>query len=165
MLNLAELIQQRHQHAARLANQNGAAGEVFILTESTRYIPRPTGRRLANILAALADTGIIIKKSSFDAIAVPQDVSVDFNDIASIRTHLASMTFIEIKTATQSRVKPDFSGFFFAFTEGEIIAAEVLGERHKVLLVNKSTGASLLTSVQELLAKSRSQTWQVSIQL
>lgn len=165
MPNLSHLIQQRRKHADRLANQNGAAGENHVLSDSSVYVPRPTGQKLANIIQALAATGIAIKKSSFDAIALPEGVTIDFADISSIERHLESLTFIEIKTATQSRVKDDFSGFFFAFTEGELLAAEALGQRHKVLLVNKTTGISLMTSVPEILARARSQTWQVSVQL
>jgi hypothetical protein len=162
---LTELIQHRRKHADRLANQNGAAGEDHVLTDSSVYLPRPTGSHLANILLVLARAGTVIKKSSFDAIALPEGVTIDFSDIQSIEQHLEKLTFIEIKTATQSRLKDDFSGFFFAFTEGEILAAEALGERHKVLLVNKTTGNSLMTSVSEILARSKSQTWQVSVQL
>jgi len=75
------------------------------------------------------------------------------------------MTFIEIKTANQGRVRADFSGYFFAFTEGEIEAAEALGNRHKVMLNNNLTGETLLSSVPELLVRARSTTWQLSIQL
>jgi len=75
------------------------------------------------------------------------------------------MCFIEIKSANQSRVKPGFNGFFFALTESEISAADQLKERHRVALYNKVTGEVLLTSVTEILARAKSSTWQVSVQL
>ena len=75
------------------------------------------------------------------------------------------MTFIEVKTATQERVKPGFSGFFFAFTENEISAATQLGSRYKVALFNKRTKELLITSLPELMKRAGSTTWQVSIQL
>lgn len=118
-----------------------------------------------NLLAALKEAGHNIRLSSFDAIALPPGLSVDLADMQSLRQRLPDMVFIEIKTANQARVKEDFSGFFFAFTEGELLAAEILGNRHKVLLVNKATGGMLLTSVAEILARSKSQNWQVSVQL
>lgn len=162
---LAELINLRRQHLVRLANQNGAAGEAHVVSEKTEYLARPKGQGGKNLLAALRETGITIKLASFDAIALPVGCNVDFSDMDEIRMYLADMTFIEIKTANQPRVRPDFSGFFFAFTEGEILASEALGERHKVLLVNKATGAVLLTTVAEIIARSKSLNWQVSVQL
>jgi hypothetical protein len=83
----------------------------------------------------------------------------------SIAYNLKEMHFIEIKTASQARVKADFSGFFFALTENEILASEALGEKHKVALYNKHTGDIVLTTVSEILSRARSTTWQVSIQL
>lgn len=165
MSTLAEIIDLKRRHALRLANQNGAAGEVHVLAQMPSYVPRPKGKQLANLISALAETGINIRKASFDAISIPDGCSVDFSEMDSIRQLLPAMTFIEIKTANQARVKPDFSGFFFAFTEGELLAAELLGERHKVFLVNKTTGTVMLTSVPEILARSKSLNWQVSVQL
>ena len=63
------------------------------------------------------------------------------------------------------RVRPDFSGFFFALAEGELIASEALGSRHRVMLLNKATGTMLLTSVPEILMRAKSTNWQVSVQL
>ncbi|MCC7252372.1 hypothetical protein [Hyphomicrobium sp.] len=165
MQTLAELINLRRRHLVRLANQNGAAGEAQVLSERTGYLPRPRGQGAKNLLAALSESGITIKLASFDAVALPAGQTVDFSDMDDIRKNLPNMTFIEIKTANQPRVKPDFSGFFFAFTEGEILASEALGERHKVLLVNKATSAVHLTSVAEIIARSKSLNWQVSVQL
>lgn len=165
MQSLAELINLRRQHTLRLANQNGAAGEAHVLSDASTYLPRPKGLAAQNLLSVLREGGIEIKLSSFDAIAFPQGAVVDLLDTSSIRQNLPQMTFVEIKTANQSRVRPDFSGFFFAFTEGELIASEILGERHKVLLVNKATGVVMLTSVPEILARSKSMNWQVSVQL
>ena len=75
------------------------------------------------------------------------------------------MCFVEIKTASQSRVKPGFDGFFFALTESEIVAAEVLGMCQRVALYNKHTGESLLTSISEILTRKKYSTWQLSVQL
>jgi len=150
---------------ARLANQNGAKGEVHAIDSTDNWIPRPKGQELKNLLAALEKTGISIKRSSFDAISLPSSVNIDFNDSDSIESSISKLVFIEIKTANQDRVKEDFSGFFFALSESEIAAADVLGDRHKVALFNNKTGAKLITSVPEIIAKSRSTNWQVSVQL
>ena len=165
MLGVTDLINLKREHIQRLANQNGAAGEAAVLALYSHYVPRPHGASLQNLMTALRETGINIKKASFDVIALPEGCVVNFADINAVRELLPQMIFIEIKTANQSRVRPDFTGFFFAFTEGEVLAAEALGVRHRVLLLNKTTGMMLMSSVPEILARAKSTTWQVSVQL
>ena len=158
-----EVISAKRAHLARLANQGGAAGEQDAIVMMEHWIPRPRAGQLKILLGELAKTGIVIKSSGFDALALPGPV--DFDDPISVRSNLAGITFIEIKTANQARVQPGFSGFFFALTESEIAAAECLGKRHKVALFNKLTGELLLTSIPEILGRTKSMTWQLSVQL
>ncbi len=160
-----DLINMKRQHVKRLANQKGAAGEATLLAANVHFVARPKGRALDILMAALGESGVIVKRSSFDAIALPVGRVVDFTDAAAVKAGLPDMMFVEIKTANQARVRPDFSGFFFALTEGELAAAEALGSRHRVMLLNKATGTTLLTSVPEILARARSTNWQVSVQL
>jgi hypothetical protein len=162
---ICELLEIKREHVQRLANTNGASGEAMALVDNNQFVRRPKGNGLRHLMAALSEAGITIKPTSFDLVALPEGQRVDFMSIDSIRLALPAMKFIEVKTATQKRVKPDFSLFFFALTEGEIKAAEVLGNRHGVLLIHRATSASLLTTVPEILARARSTTWQVSVQL
>jgi hypothetical protein len=160
-----DLINLKREHVKRLANQKGAAGEADVLAANVHYVARPKGPALNILMAALKESGVVVKRSSFDAIALPEGRLVDFTDAAAVRANLPDMVFIEIKTANQTRVRSDFSGFFFALTEGELVASEALGHRHRVMLLNKATGTMLLTSVPEILARARSTNWQVSVQL
>ena len=127
------------------------------------WISRPKGPPLRALLAALAETGITIKASSFDALATCEPL--DFASPDRLLDQLSGVTFIEIKTANQARVKPGFDGFFFALTESEISAAEQLGSRHRVALFNNLTNELLITSVSDIIARSRSMNWQLSVQL
>ena len=158
-----EVIAVKRAHLARLANQGGATGEQDLVSASEHWIPRPKGALLRKLIEALAGTGIHIKASSFDALVVPPDL--DITDINALCARLCEVTFIEIKTANQPRVKPGFDGFFFALTENEIAAADALGTRHRVALYNKISGEILLTSVPEIVARAKSSTWQFSVQL
>ena len=160
-----EVIEAKRKHLARLANQQGAAGETQALNDMANWAARPRGKGLKVLLAALRETGIEIKPSSFDAIEMPHAKAIDFTDAEEVRQLLPDMIFIEIKTANQSRVKPDFSGFFFALTESEIGAAEALGNRHRVLLRNNLTGETQMTSVPEIISRAKSSSWQLSVQL
>ena len=160
-----ELVRSKREHAARLANQRGAAGERIALEDMEHWMPRPSGPALKVLLGELRATGKIIKSTSFDAIHIPGVANVDFSNAEVVRAALPDMTFIEIKSASQSRVKPGFAGFFFALTEGEIAAAEVLGSKHRVALYNRLTGELQLSSVQEIFSRARSSNWQLSVQL
>lgn len=162
-LSPLELIKDKRRHLSRLANQSGAAGEAAALQTMEHWSSRPKGTQLRRLLEALEEDGITIKASSFDAMATPGALS--FEDANALREQLGRTIFIEIKTANQPRVKPGFAGFFFALTEAEILAAEQLGDRHRVALFNNLTGELLLTTVSEILGRSRSTNWQVSVQL
>ena len=158
-----EVIEAKRAHLDRLANQKGAAGEQEVVLVSEQWIARPKGLALRRLIDALAATGVHIKASSFDALAVPPDL--DVSDISAVCARLSEITFIEIKTANQPRVKAGFYGFFFALTENESAAADALGARHRVALYNKISGEILLTSVPEIVARAKSSTWQFSVQL
>lgn len=164
-MKLIEIVQAKRAHIARFANQSGAAGEAVALSEMEHWVQRPKGIGLKVLLAALHETGVTIKGSSFDAISLPNASRIDFANAQEVQAALPSMCFVEIKSANQSRVKPGFGGFFFALTEGEIVAAEALGPRHRVALYNKLTGELQLTSVPEILARTKSSNWQLSVQL
>jgi len=164
-LKLLEIIKSKKEHLARQANQTGAEGDSLLIATMDDWLPRPKGKKLKNLLASLEGIGIIIKRSSFDAISLPNSKEVDFDDIESIDFVIHEVIFIEIKTANQDRVKDDFSGFFFALTESEISASEVLGDRHKVIFFNKKTSNTLVTSVPEIISRAKSTNWQVSVQL
>lgn len=65
-----EVIAAKRAHLDRLANQGGAAGEQEVVLASEQWIPRPKGLALRQLIDALAATGVHIKVSSFDALAV-----------------------------------------------------------------------------------------------
>ncbi|MBB1489489.1 hypothetical protein [Oceanospirillum sediminis] len=160
-----EVIDLKRKHLLRFANENGANGELELIKSNDDWIPRPKGQQLRNLLLALENSGVFIKRSSFDALSIPKNIEIDFDDTVLLEELLPDITFIEIKTANQERVKEDFSGFFFALTENEISAAEQLGDRHKVAMFNKRTSQIVITSVADIISRSKSMTWQVSVQL
>ncbi|WP_152566072.1 hypothetical protein [Lysobacter antibioticus] len=100
-------------------------------------IARPRGQASKNLLAALKRAGVEIKATAFDFISLPEGQAISFDSEENLFRCLPQVIFIDVKTATQKRVKPGFSGFFFAFTENEISAANQLGNRYKIALFNK----------------------------
>src|ERR1700735_4950910 len=102
-VSICDLLEIKREHVKRLANTNGAAGEASVVTKHSLIVKRPKGILLKHLLAALAETGIFIKGSSFDVIALPEEQKVNFSDMDSIRAALPLMKFIEVKTANQKR--------------------------------------------------------------
>jgi hypothetical protein len=132
---------------------------------SENWIPRPKGQQSKNLRAVLEESGIRIKPTAFDMISLPPGRTANFDSIEDLRKVLPDMTFVEVKTATQDRVKAGFANFFFAFTENEISAASQLGARYKVALYNSRTKELVISSLPDVMARAGSTTWQVSIQL
>jgi len=167
MVSLLKLIESKKAHIARYSVENGILGERSLLDSEVLWIKRPKGKEMKNLLTALKQfENIEIKASSFDFISIPENINVDFMDISSLSAILKSITFIELKTCNQKRVTtPDFKNFFFAITENEIIASELLGDRHKVVLHNKITGHKLITTIPEIINRSNSKNWQLSVSL
>ena len=58
-----EFIRSKRAHAARLANQRGAAGERIALEDMKHWLPRPTGAPLKVLLAELRAANKPIKSA------------------------------------------------------------------------------------------------------
>jgi hypothetical protein len=164
METIKELLAGRRKHVKRLSNQKGANAELGLF-ESGKYKKRPTGKEMKALLEAFVARKLNVKKSGFDAILVPEGITVDFSNTKSILASFDLLKFIEIKSTSKEKVKPGFGGYYFAFTESEMEAAEALGAQHMVLLVNTITGEKLATTIPELLKRASSKTWQMSVQL
>lgn len=166
-VDIESLLAGRKRRLRRMANQRGASGERLILSAHgyQNLVPRPSGPAMTAILKALEMEGTKIKRTSFDAILLRPDAKPDFSTIESAAAAIEGAIFLEIKATTRANVADDFTGFFFAVTEGEMQAAERLGRRHRVVLYNQLTGKTLETTVSDILARAKSATWQLSVQL
>lgn len=163
--DIHQLVRDRRAHLHRLASSGGAAGELFMRSAGKNWIPRPRGKQMDALMNALERSATPIARTSFDFIELPLKCDLDLASETSWFQWLPQLVFVELKTSNQSRVTADFEGFFFSLTEKEIAAFELLRERHVVVLYNAVTGVELRTSVPALVARARSATWQLSVQL
>ncbi|WP_292039220.1 hypothetical protein [Massilia sp. UBA6681] len=67
-MELLDILNAKRRHVARLAAERGAYGEAAVIAEMEHWMPRPKGKGLKVLLDALNNTGIAIKKSSFDGL-------------------------------------------------------------------------------------------------
>jgi len=129
---------------------------------------RPTGDGLRNVLAAMEEIGFPgLPSTGFDKIEVPREAGphFTFESEVMVRRWCEEFLFIEVKTCTQIRADESFGNFLFSFPETEIRAAELLGDRYVVILYNKLTEKTLRTSIPELIARTSSTAWQLTLQL
>jgi hypothetical protein len=73
------------------------------------------------------------------------------------------ITIFEIKS-TRKKLKPDFSGYFFALTAAEVLVAQSLKKNFKFVFVNTTTGDFLELDLVGIFAKARGiyPTWSIS---
>jgi hypothetical protein len=69
---ICDLLEIKREHVQRLANTNGASGEAMALIDNSQFVRRPKGNGLRHLMAALSETGITIKPTSFDVVALPE---------------------------------------------------------------------------------------------
>ena len=152
-----------------LSTTTGASGERKIASGNSRRVPRPSGTALTHLLEVMANLGYPgIPPTGFDAVELPQEACEEgfsFSSPELVLKWSEHFIFVEIKTCTQERVDEGFGRFLFSFPEVEIRAAEILGERHIVLLYNQLTGQTLRTCIPELLGRASSKVWQLTVQL
>jgi len=150
----------------RFASTSCATGAVVAPSDMARWMARPKGNGLKVLLAALRESGVLIKGSSFDAISLPDASVVDFSDAAQVKSALPGPCAWSRSRPPQSRVQPGLSGFFIALTAREIVAAEALGPRHLWPCATQThRGAATNTSPPAILARTEPSNGQLSVQL
>ncbi len=145
------------------SNETGAKGEKLLIS-LMGWVPRPKGEDLSNLLAVLADQGVRIKRTSFDAIELPEGVELNFADRAMLARWLPDMTFREIKSASQDRAGATFGSFLFTLSEHEIEAARQLGSQYVFTFFNLNTHLRRDMTLAEITREAQSVTRQVTIQ-
>lgn len=111
-MDIIDILQLRKEHIDRLSSASGSQGENLAIQIKQQWIERPKAKELNNLLSLLSDCGINIKRTSFDAIELPEGVSINFSCLDSIKANLSLMNFIEIKTTNKESVKEDFTAIF-----------------------------------------------------
>ena len=157
-------LEGKRKKLSKAATTRGSEGEQGAMMLFKNLIDRPKGKDMKNLLQALSQLGLNIKPTSFDKID-SGGIEINFSDVNHLVKILSQITFIEVKSTDRKSIPEDFSGYFFALTENEIDASIILGDRYKVLLINKVTGYSKWTTVKALLERAKSKTWQVSLNL
>lgn len=121
----------------------------------------PTRSQKRNLLVAFAGKGKVLYGQAFDIIKSTQPVNL--GDVNDIRAHFDQITIAEIKS-TRKSLGPDFSGYFFALTAGEVLVAQSLREQYRFVLVNTTSSKYLELSLTEVFARARGiyPTWSIA---
>jgi hypothetical protein len=140
--------------------QSTAKKAVAILIAKNVGFRNPTAKQRQNLLVAFAKRGKVVYGKAFDV--VKTSASVDLDDLAEVEASLDEITVFEIKSS-RKKLRPDFSGFFFALTGAEVLVAQSLRKQFKFVLVNTGTGDHIEISLSGIFSRAKGiyPTWSI----
>ena len=143
------------------SGQKTAKAAAAILVGKKAGFILPTGKQRQNLLVAFAKKGKVVYGKAFDVVKLYGPVNMD--DLAEVEKHLEQITVFEIKS-TRKKMRPDFSGYFFALTAAEVLVAQSLKKQFGFVLVNIGTREYLEISLSEIFARAKGiyPTWSIS---
>lgn len=142
------------------SGQKTAKKAAAILVEKKAGFIVPTAKQRQNLLVAFAKRGKVVYGKAFDVIKL--FVHVNLDELAEVEKHLDSVVVFEIKS-TRKKLRPDFSGYFFALTGAEVLVAQSLKKQFKFVLVNTGTREHIEMSLSEIFARAKGiyPTWSI----
>jgi len=142
------------------SGQKTAKAAAAILVAKTAGFIIPTGKQRQNLLVAFAKRGKVVYGRAFDVVKLSSPVDLD--NLAEVEKHLEQIRVFEVKS-TRERLRPDFSGYFFALTAAEVLVAQSLKKQFGFVLVNTGTGEHLEMSLTEIFSRAKGiyPTWSI----
>lgn len=135
------------------------AAEILVAKQAGFVIP--TAGQRQNLLVAFAKAGKAVYGKAFDMVKL--DRSINLDNANEVESNLAHLVLLEIKS-TKKALPPDFAGFFFALTGGEVLVAQSLKSQFRFILVNTTTGNYLEMGLTEVFSRAKGiyPTWSIS---
>ncbi len=142
------------------SGQKTAKAAAAILVAKKAGFVIPTEKQRQNLLVAFAKKSKVVYGKAFDV--VKTSIPVDLDSLAEIEKHFEQIKIFEIKS-TNRKLRPDFSGYFFALTAGEVLVAQSLKKQFGFVLVNTGTGAHMETTLSGIFARAKGiyPTWSI----
>ncbi len=142
------------------SGQKTAKDAAAILVAKKAGFIVPTGKQRQNLLVAFAKRGKVVYGRAFDVVKLSANVNLD--ELAQTEKQLEHVMVFEIKS-TRKKLRPDFSGYFFALTAAEVLVAQSLKKQFGFVLVNTGTGEHLEMSLSEIFARAKGiyPTWSI----
>src|ERR1041385_9109578 len=143
------------------SGQKTAKAAAGILVAKKAGFIIPTGRQRQNLLVAFAKKGKVVYGKAFDVVKLSG--TVDLDDLTEVEKRLGLVTVYEIKSS-RKKLRPDFSGYFFAPTAAEVLVAQSLKKQFGFVLVNTRTSEHLEMSLSGIFARAKGiyPTWSIS---
>lgn len=158
---LEELLSDNSQRTAKKAL------EILEKLEDPLYrYKTPTADERRALLRVFAGKEKVLYGKAFDIVRINKEKSeVDVMTEEWIEAHLSAIAIAEVKSTNRKLIKPDFRGYFFALTAGELLVAQSLAEQYIFLFVNIHTpnATPLALSLQEVYSKAKAvyPTWSI----
>src|SRR5687768_9126168 len=135
------------------------AAQILVAKDAGFFIP--TARQRQNLLVAFAKKGKVLYGRAFDVVKVKVPINLD--NLEDVERNLAMLVIAEIKSSRKP-LPPDFSGFFFALTAGEVLVAQSLKDQFRFVFVNTTTRDYIELRLSDIFARARGiyPTWSIS---
>lgn len=158
---LEELVRGSSQQTAKMAL------EILEKLEDPDYLYKtPSANERRALLRVFAGKGKVLYGKAFDMVRINKE-TIQVGEMTEewIEAHFKAITIAEVKATKQKKIKPDFRGYFFGLTAGELLVAQSLAKQYIFLFVNIHTpnAVPLALSLQEVYgtAKSVYPTWSI----
>jgi hypothetical protein len=136
----------------KAANKLTASAARKLLCEKDPHFHILGAPQKVRVAVEFARAGKVVYGQAFDLVRT--DVSVDFDDSASIAQSLDKIFLYEIKS-TNRALSEGFAGYFFSLSTAELLVAQSLGDRFRFVFINIKTHELLDLSLREVFAKAR----------
>lgn len=135
-----------------------AATDILVAKKTGFIIP--TAKQRQNLLVAFAKRGKVVYGKAFEVVKVSS--AIDLASLEQVETHLDQIKVFEVKS-TRKKLKPDFSGYFFALTAAEVLVAQSLKKQFGFVLVNTGTREHLEMTLSEIFSRAKGiyPTWSI----
>ena len=137
----------------QLSNQQTAKKALEILVNSGKGFVVLTPKEKQTLLVAFARKSMVLYGRAFDI--VKTNKKIDFTNEAEILANLKNITVCEVKSTNRKNMPKDSAGYFFDFTTSELLVAQSLKDRYKIVFVNTITKHFTELTLNQVFAKAK----------
>ena len=136
-----------------MSTQQTAKSALKILVNSGKgyIVLDPQEKR--TLLVAFARQNMVIYGKAFDIIKCSK--KINFRNEEEVLANLKHITVCEVKSTNRKNLPKDSGGYFFDLTTAELLVAQSLKDRYKIIFVNTITKRSTEMTLNEVFAKAK----------
>ena len=136
-----------------MSNQQTAKKALTILVNSHKGFVLLSPKEIQTLLVAFARKKMVLYGRAFDIVKTSK--KIDFTNEKEILANLKHITVCEVKSTNRKDLRQDSKGYFFDFTTAELLVAQSLKDRYKIVFVNTITKHFEEMTLNQVFAKAK----------